>query len=105
MTAGKYELLLERGSNETKVFTYKDSAGALVNLTGYTGTTIFLDKPGGTTLLTITPTLGGALGTISHAFTLVQVAALPNKGVFRTKLTTGGITTRIVQGGFYVDPE
>lgn len=109
MVAGKYNLVLERGANEAKVFTYKDSSGVAVNLTGYTASTIFLDKAGGTTLLTLTDSsgiaLGGAAGTITHSFSLAQVAALPQKGVFRTKLTLSGVTKRIVQGEFYVDPE
>lgn len=110
MVAAKYTLTLERGANENKVFIYKDSTGSAVNLTGYTASTIFLDKAGGATLLTLSSpssgiVLGGAAGTITHSFTLSQVAALPQKGVFRTKLTLSGITTRIVQGEFYVDPE
>lgn len=111
MAAAVYNFEIEQGANFSKVITWYDATGSLVDLTSYTAamkakvniddTAVVVDS---TSNLTIT--LGGALGTITLTMTAAQTAAL----TFRTahydlELTLSGTVTRLLKGIITLDKE
>jgi hypothetical protein len=103
---------IEQGANWQLTATWKDSAGAAVNLTGYTARLKVKDKYGGTQLLSITSsdsiTLGGAAGTITINVAAATTAALaaPASGVYDLELVSGaGVVTRLLEGTVKIAPE
>lgn len=60
--AARYDFTINKGETFSRKLTYKDSTGALVNLTGYTATLVIKD------VITLTEasgiSLGGTAGTI-----------------------------------------
>lgn len=114
MAAAVYNFDIEQGATFSKVVTWYDADGALVDLTSYTAamkakvneddTTPVIISSGDSQNLTIT--LGGALGTITLAMTAAQTAAL----TFRTahydlELTLTGTVTRLLKGIITLDKE
>lgn len=114
MAAAEYNFSIEEGATFSKVITYYNSSGALVDLTSYTAammakvniddTTPVINSSGESANLTIT--LGGAAGTITLAMTATQTAAL----TFRTahydlELTLSGTVTRLLKGIITLDKE
>lgn len=80
-----------------------DDATTLLNLTGYTATLTVRDKPGGSTIATLTSgsglTLGGSAGTIVIAQTSTQTAAWKlDVGAYDLTITTGTTTTLLLKG-------
>lgn len=74
-------IVLVAGQSYSDPFTFRDSFGALTNLTGCTATMVFGDPSWGTTLLSLssaggTLAMGGAAGTITPTITGAQTAAL-----------------------------
>ncbi len=108
MAAGRYDFTIEQGADLTIPLTYKDSAGALVNLTGYTAKMKIKD-PTGAVLVSLTNvanpntdvlTLGGVLGTVTIFISRMTTLALSFKeGTYDLELVDGaGKTTRLIQG-------
>ena len=109
-TPGQYTLNIYKGATLDITFTYKDSAGNPVNLTGYTArlqVRASVDTPG-TPLLELTTTLvagsgivlGGAAGTIQLVAPAAATAAYTwDEGVYDLELISGtGVVTRLLQG-------
>lgn len=100
--AGTYNFTIEQGADFTRTFTWKDSAGALINLTGYTARMKI--KTGATTIVSLTEvsgiTLGGAAGTIVVAINAAATAAYTfSKAVYDLELVSGGgVVTRLLEG-------
>ncbi len=70
--AGVYDFKsIKQGETFSRVLTYRDAAGALVNLTGYTARMPVRGAASPTLVL------GGGLGTIRFTFSAAQTAAMP----------------------------
>jgi len=108
-TPGQYTLNIYKGATLDLTFTWKDSAGVLVNLTGYTARLQVRESVDAAAfLLELTTTLvsgsgivlGGAAGTIQ----LVAPATSTDdytwdEGVYDLELVSGaGVVTRLLQG-------
>tara|TARA_R110000868_G_C10713859_1_gene750204 strand:+ start:104 stop:457 length:354 start_codon:yes stop_codon:yes gene_type:complete len=111
MSAGRLNLICERGANFSAVLTWRDEAGVLVSLTGYTAEmdvrSTRIDT--GTQLLTLTTSnsriaLGGAAGTITLTVLAADTAALTAQtGWYDLLVTTsGGTVTRLFEGVFVI---
>jgi hypothetical protein len=110
--AGTYNMIADQGATFDRVITWKDSNGAVINLTGYTAKMQVRTATDATTsLIELSTTngritLGGALGTI----TLNVAAADMNfaGGVYQydLELTSGaGVVTRLIMGSFTMRAE
>lgn len=107
---GELNFEIQQGDSFNDVWTITDNAGALVNLTGYTGRMFIRDDlEDASTLLEITTansrmTLGGAAGTVTFAVSAALTAALPAKAcVYDLELTSsGGIVTTWVRGNVVI---
>jgi len=113
MSASIYNINIEQGATFTRTITWKDSAGAAINLTGYTARMQIRERvESATALVSLTSssgiTLGGAAGTVVITITAALTDALPNmkKGVYDLELVSaGGIVTRLLQGEVVVSPQ
>jgi len=114
MAASTYDIDLEQGSTYSTVFTYTDSNGAAVNLTGFTarmqvrsvysvtGPAISLTTNGGGGIV-----LGGAAGTVTVTVSATVSASLvPKNYVYDIELvSSGGVVTKLIRGKMKVLPE
>lgn len=111
--AGEYDLEFLQGETYTKQFIWKDSAGANVNLTGYTARMqVRQSKSSDTVLLELTTengriTLGGAAGTIDLNLTATTTAAITwRRGLYDIELVaSNGVVTRLLEGEVTVSKE
>ena len=103
MTAAAYDFTIRQGATFQRVLTYKDAAGALVNLTGYTGR--MQVRRGNTLLATASVSLGGSAGTITVTIPKETTAALPvveaDYDLFLT--SAGGLADCLLAGTLTVE--
>lgn len=105
MPAATHNLIVERGATFNQRLLWKDSTGALVNLTGYTARMQIRPKVGAPLLVELTTensriALGGAAGTVDLTLTAATTADLPTC-VARYDLeliSAGGIVYRLIEG-------
>ena len=112
MTAGYYNITAEQGATFNRVLTWRDSASALINLTGYTARMqVRTDYASTSTILSLTTqngqiTLGGAAGTITLLVSATDMAALSSGSfVYDLEMINGATITRLVQVTFVVNAE
>lgn len=110
MAAGKYNFTIEQGAKFSRVLTWKDSAGNLINLTGYTAEMIIKSdkpRPQQVIALSTTPdehgngiTLGGADGTITILIKTVTTTEMKfTEGDYNLDLTDASAeVTRLLEG-------
>ena len=102
-------LYVEAGATFSRVITYTDDDGNLVDLTGHTAELqVRQTVQSETAILTQVPVLGGVLGTISWSFTPAETATLiVEKYVYAIELTktSDGTVLRLVEGDLTVSPE
>ncbi|NVN99298.1 MAG: hypothetical protein HXX17_08240 [Geobacteraceae bacterium] len=115
MTAATYDLIIEQGATLQQTFYWTDSAGAAVNLTGYTAQMMvkanYADS-GAVALLTLT-SAGGTIvltagtGKIDLLVPPATTQALTfTKAIYDLELTSaGGVVTRLVQGNVFLSKE
>lgn len=110
--ATRYDLEIDAGATYTDQVEFRDSAGALVNLTGYTAAMkIRPTAESSTVSLSLTHSagiaLGGAAGTVTITITPAQTTALDSGNfVYDLKVTSaGGVATRLVEGTVTVSPD
>jgi hypothetical protein len=112
MPAGRLNLGVRRGANFSAVLTWRDEAGALVNLTGYTAEMDIriTEADTGTQLLTLTTSnsriaLGGAAGTITLTVNAADTAALTAQTAWYDLIVTSGAgtVTPLFKGVFVID--
>lgn len=111
--AGIYNFTIEQGATFSQVWTYKDSAGAAINLTGYTARMKARQDIASTTaILDLTTensgiSLGGSAGTITLSISATATAALsaPSNLVYDLELVNGSTVTRLVEGSIRITPE
>lgn len=102
----------EQGATFYRKITYKDSNGALVNLTGYSARMQVRQSYSSTsTLASLTSSggdivLGGALGTIEITISATATAAMPaTVAVYDLELVIGSTVQRLMQGAFQITAE
>jgi hypothetical protein len=113
MSAGKKDFIIEQGATFSKVLTWKDSAGAAINLTGYTARMhVRTDIDAATPFLQLTTensriALGGVAGTITLTISATDTAAITNtSGVYDLELVSGaGVVTRLLEGNIIITKE
>lgn len=106
MSAGVLKLSVEQGATYKKKLIWKDSSGALVNLTGFTARMqIRKEIADATILLELTTenggiTLGGANGEIDLLISDTDTTAITwGSGVYDLEMIdTGSEVTRLVEG-------
>lgn len=110
--AGTHDIVCDQGATFTRVFTWQDSTGVPVNLTGYTARMqVRATINSASTLLSLTTensgiALGGAAGTVTITATATQTAAVAaGCYVYDLELVIGSTVVRLVQGQFTVDGE
>lgn len=113
MAAATYDILIEQGATFQLDLVYKDSAGAPIDVSGYTARMQVrrtYDAP--TALLSLTTennciTLGGAAGTVVVKAPATATDNLPAKtGVYDLELISpSGDVTRLIRGAVSISPE
>ncbi len=111
--AGKYTLRIDQGANLVKTFTWKDSTGAPVDLTGYIAELqVRLKKDAASALVTMlssngTIVLGGVLGTIQLVQSAAQTALYTfTSALYELEMTaSGGVVTKLLEGPFLVNKQ
>jgi hypothetical protein len=95
---GVDDLTLYQGATFEKTWTVKTN-GTAVNWTGYTGVFEVKTIPDDTVLFTITPTLGGAAGTVAVTITAASTTSTPSGPYnYNLKLTSGTYVTWLLRG-------
>jgi hypothetical protein len=101
---GLYSPNAYRGETFARVLTWRDSSGALVNLTGYVSKLQIVDRVSGTVRDEFADgtglTLGGAAGTITWQMTAAETLALPLGNLaYDLRLTSGtSVVTYLLYG-------
>lgn len=108
--AATYNIICDQGATFQRQLTYKDSAGAPINLSNYSARMQVRPTVDSTTLtLELTTqngriTLGGAAGTID-LLVLASAMTMSGEYVYDLELVTGTTVVRLVQGYFTVRAE
>ena len=114
MSAGTYNLLIEQGATRSRGFTYQDSAGAPIDLTGYIARLTAVTSYGGDLIIEATVdngrvVMGDEDGTITITIEAADTAELdaPIEGVYDLEIEAGmgGEVSRLIQGRVTVSPE
>jgi hypothetical protein len=113
MPAGKHNLVIEQGATFGRRFTWSDSKGKPVNLTGYSARLHIREKVDSPNPVAVATTengkiqLGGAAGTIMLMFTADETAAMSfKKGVYDLELENAdGNVVRLLEGSVTLSPE
>lgn len=108
---GNYDFKIYQGATFSRVITWKDESGALVDLTGYSARMQIRKKIDGDSIIELTTsngriTLGGAAGTITLNISATDTAALLSNGVYDLELVaSGNIVTRLLEGSVTLSRE
>jgi hypothetical protein len=107
MSSGKYNLIIEQGATFSRTFTYKNSAGTAVDLTGYTAAAQIRSSFSATEKTDLTVSIPTpANGQIVVSLTATETAALTlESGVWDLELTYGATVTRLLQGTYTLSKE
>jgi NADH:ubiquinone oxidoreductase subunit F (NADH-binding) len=113
MSATNYNTTIDQGADWYINFTYQDSTGTAINLTGYSAALQVRSEPTSTTavLSLSTPSSGititGATGLVAVHATAAQTGAiLAGNYVYDLEITSASsIVTRLVQGTITVSPQ
>ena len=110
MSAGRENLRIDQGETYIRVIQWKDSTGALVDLTGYTGFMQIRSGKDGSVVLDVDGlpsgvVTGGAAGTIAITIPAASTLALPEATVLVYDLKVisgGGQVTYLLEGIVHV---
>lgn len=111
MSAATTNLIIDQGATWNITFTYKNSAGTPINLTGYTAALqLRTSYDAASAALSLSSgsgiVLGGTAGTIAVTATATQTGALTaGEYVYDLELTSSLVVTRLVQGRITVTPQ
>jgi hypothetical protein len=111
--ANQYDLTIKQGETLSISAVWRDSAGDLINLSGYSAAmTLRTAYAESGTVLYLATTNGGislaAAGTITitAAATATSALSAPGFGVYDLELRSGGsAVTRLLEGGYVITPE
>jgi hypothetical protein len=113
MPKNLYDITIQQGATFQTSIKWSDSAGAAINLTGYSARMQARASYESTsTIFSLTDssgiTLGGTAGTIAVLISGSTTAGFsaPWEGVYDLELVSGGgVVTRLLEGGVLVSPE
>jgi len=113
MTAVTHNFTIEQGATLAKVFVWKDSSGAVINLTGYSARLQSRPTTGSATIYLEANTSNGAIvidavnGKITLSLTSHETSALDwLSGVYDLELEdASGTVTRLAQGSITISKE
>ena len=113
MSATNYNTTIDQGANWFINFTYEDSTGVPINLSGYSAALQVRSEPStATAVLSLsTPSSGititGATGLVAVTASAAQTGAIDaGNYVYDLEITSGaGVVTRLVQGQIIVSPQ
>jgi hypothetical protein len=108
-----YNVVIDQGADWYITFTYKNSAGVAINLTGYTAAMQLRSEPSDTlAVLSLSSpsngiTITGATGTIAVHATAAQTGGISaGDYYYDLEITSGaGVITRLVQGQIEVSAQ
>lgn len=101
----KYDFTAYKGASLVKTFTYQDSAGTAINLTGYSATFSYRDNEGGASA-TKSMTIDALNGKMTVSFSPAETAALTQKTYsYSISTTLAGITDVILIGTLNISDE
>ena len=110
--ADNYKISIDQGATYSLALTYKDSAGAAINLTGYTAAMQIRSSYDSTsTIVSLTSSAGivitAATGLLTVNITSTQTTALtPGTYVYDLEITSASnVVTRLIQGSVIVSAE
>ena len=109
--AAEYNIEIEQGATWKRLLTLRDSASALIDLSGYTALLqIRSSVKSNKKLVELTETsgltLGGAAGTLLITFSDAITAALDfETAVYDLKINSGSETTRLLEGKVTLDKQ
>lgn len=103
----RFDLQVRAGDSYQRTVRIRDSAGAAIDLTGYTGLAQIRDRAGGTLLAEITVVIADPeSGDLVISLTASQTRALPASAVWDLELDAGESSTHtIVYGVVVVTPD
>ncbi len=111
MSAGFHHFIIEQGATFQKILTLKDSAGSVINLTGYPSAEmdLRLDQDSSATVKTLTIANGGIVnggsaGTLTLTISATDTANFtPGDGVYDVELTdANGKVDRLLEGTYSI---
>ena len=103
VVANQYNIVVEQGATFSLTITYKDSAGAVINLTDTDARMEIREKYTSTTTLVALTSAAGGSGNTSDAMTKALTA--PATNVYDLELVTAdGAVTRLIEGKASVSP-
>ena len=110
---GEYDFTIYQGATLSRTVVWKDAAGALVDLTGYTARMQIRASVRNPEILVSLTTenggiaLGGTAGTVDLLLTAAQTAAIAARaGAYDLELVdSGGAVTRLLYGAVEISPE
>lgn len=111
MSINQHNFTMNQGETFSKVITWKDSAGTLIDLTGYTARMYLRRRIGDPTpaLMLTTEngriTLGGAAGTVTLTISADDTALLESLYIYDLELVLTTVVKRLLQGIITIDPE
>lgn len=113
MSAGSYDLYIEQGATLSLPIVWKDSEGAVINITGYTARMQVRQSVNSSTILLSATTengklvIDGANGKVTISLPAADTAAITwLAGVYDLELvSSGGVVTRLLQGSVVVSRE
>jgi hypothetical protein len=111
MSAATTNLIIDQGATWNITFTYKNTDGNPINLTGYTAALqLRTSYDAASASLSLTSgsgiVLGGTAGTIAVTATATQTGALTaGEYVYDLEITSSSVVTRLVQGRITVTPQ
>ena len=111
--AGTYDMVADQGATLSRTITWKDSARAPINVTGYSARMqVRANVASTTTVLELTTAngriaLGGAAGTVTLTVSAADMTAVPaGRYVYDLELVSGaGVVNRLIMGNFVVRAE
>lgn len=111
MAAGRYDTDIEQGETFIRVFTWKDSTGTAVNVTGYTARMqLRRDATSATAEHSFTSSdsiaLGGSAGTVTLTIAATTTANMTSRYYYDLELISGSsVVYKLLKGIFTVQPE
>jgi hypothetical protein len=113
MSAGSYDIYIEQGATLSLPIVWKDSAGTIINITGYTARMQVRQSVNSSTILLTATTengklvIDGSAGKVTISLSATDTAAITwLTGVYDLELvSSGGVVTRLLEGSVVVSRE